>query len=254
MKLNRMLIVAAVLLSVLLAGCAAQTPTATVVGRPGVVRVGVDPSLAPFASLGANNTPVGLDIDLIQAVMAKAGLQYELINAGINIPTLLEQCRLEVAISALPVTKTLQARALLTPPYYTTRNALLVKQGNLVIDGLDRLAGMTVGSELGTPAEAEVAGMAGATSKPYPNISLAIMDLANGQIDAVAADLPHARSVLAVKRNNLKIVGAEFGSVQYGIAVCKGRADLFEQVNSALAAVRADGTLEKLVAKWLPRP
>jgi polar amino acid transport system substrate-binding protein len=242
-------------LALLAAGCAAPVAAPAPGSSEQRVKVGIDASLAPFASPGEKGAPVGLDIDLIQAVMAQAGLPYTLIDSGINIPTLLQQdCRIEMAAAALPVTAALKDIALVTEPYYTAGNSLLVKKGNLRIAGREQLQGMTVGSELGAPAEAEVAALPGVTAKPFTNFALAVMDLSNGYIDAVAADTPHARSALANPRNQLKIVGGEFGRVDYGIAVCKDRKQLYGQVSAALAALKANGTLEKLIAKWLPRP
>ncbi len=73
----------------------------------------------------------------------------------------------------------------------------------------------------------------------------------SGSIDAIIADKPRALSYMRIKPNNLKTVGDEFGTVQYGIAVCKDRAELLQQINSGLKAIAADGTLDRITQKWI---
>jgi polar amino acid transport system substrate-binding protein len=73
----------------------------------------------------------------------------------------------------------------------------------------------------------------------------------NGQIDAVIADNPLALSYVGKNADKLKTVGDVFTDENYGIAVCNTKADLVEKINTALAALQADGTVDKLVEKWL---
>jgi polar amino acid transport system substrate-binding protein len=45
--------------------------------------------------------------------------------------------------------------------------------------------------------------------------------------------------------------GDEFAVENYGIAVCNKNAELLNRVNVGLASVKADGTLNQLVEKWI---
>lgn len=60
-----------------------------------------------------------------------------------------------------------------------------------------------------------------------------------------------ALSYVNIKAANLKIVGDEFAVENYGIAVYNKNTELLNRVNVGLASVKADGTLNKLVEKWI---
>ncbi|MEN6482098.1 MAG: transporter substrate-binding domain-containing protein, partial [Anaerolineaceae bacterium] len=88
------------------------------------------------------------------------------------------------------------------------------------------------------------------TYKPYATFEQAFLDLANGQIDAVIADNPIARGFIKNNSDQLMTVGDVFTNESYGIAFCKNRQDLLNQVNPALQAVIADGVVDQLKAKY----
>ncbi len=234
------------ILSLLISGCAAPASS-----QGTKIRIGVDPKLPPFESTqGSLNEYTGFDIDVMNAIAQKGGFEFEFFNAGSNLVTLVGQCKLEAGISALPYLAESKQVVDFSEPYFTAGLQLVVKKGNITIGGRDQLAGMTVGVWGGTPAESELAKTSSALPKIYPNLDLAFRDLANGYIDAIIADAPRAASFAAVSRNNLKLVGPEFGGQEYGIITCKDQTELLGKINTGLAAVKSDGSLERLTQKW----
>jgi polar amino acid transport system substrate-binding protein len=107
-----------------------------------------------------------------------------------------------------------------------------------------------VGTQDGTPSEIELEKIPAVQILDYATFALAMEDLINGYLDAVVIDYPHALTYVNVDRNNLKVVGDEFGRADYGIAVCKDRTELLEQFNTHLTAIRDSGRLDRLVKKW----
>jgi polar amino acid transport system substrate-binding protein len=211
----------------------------------------VDPRLPPFETLKNNaNEFTGFDIELMQAIAEKSGFNVEFINTGGNLVTLVGQCNLEAGISALPIMDIFKKQIDFSDPYYTAGLVIVVKKGNITITNRDQLAGMTVGVQIGSVSEIEINKIQGALPKRFETQDMAFQDLIGGYIDAVFADSPRALSYVNVKRNNLKIVGAEFGGVEYGIATCKDQTSLLGKINAGLDIVKGDGTLERLVQKW----
>lgn len=251
---SRMLI-ALQLVGLCLIACSTGTPTPSAKTPTPLpkFRIGVAPSLSPFESLDpSRNELVGLDIDLMRAIAAKAGLQVEFVNIEFSqLITALSQCRLDGGISAIPISDALKAQMSFSEPYYTTEQMVVVKKGNVIIASRDQLADMTVGAQTGTPSEAEIKSIRGVQAKSYSNPYFAFQELAEGYTDAVVADTPRAVSAVGVKPNNLKTVGEPFGSVQYGIATCKTRAELAKKIDDGLAAIKADGTLNQLTQRWI---
>jgi len=246
-------------ISIFLYSCSGQnTPTNNPGSVPGsiptLIKIGVDPNLANFETIDPAGKIVGFDIDVIKAAGTRAQVQIELVksNAGLNqVLAMVENCELDGGISAIPISDSIKKRMEISDPYYSSTHVLVVKKGNIKISGLDTLSGMVVGTEAGTPSQDEVENIPAAQPKYYETFFLAFEDLINGNIDAVIADKPRADNYVKIKPNNLKIVGEPFGSVEYGIALCRNQADLLKQINDGLAALKADGSIEKLEKKWL---
>lgn len=235
----------ALILISLLTGCGVNA------GTTPKIRIGVDPKLPPFeTTLGKPNEYAGFDIDLMNALAQKAGFEFEYFNAGSNLTTLVGQCKLEAGISALPILPESMKIVDFSDPYYSAGLLVVVKKGNITIGGREQLGGMTVAYQEGTVSEAELEKIAGVLPKKYQSLDLAFRDLANGYLDAVVADSARALSYVEVRRNNLKIVGPEFSGIEYSIITCKEQTELLAKINTALAALKSDGTLEQLAQKW----
>ncbi|MBI5653242.1 MAG: heavy metal translocating P-type ATPase [Chloroflexi bacterium] len=244
------------LLAICLAACdSATAPTAKPKSASQLpkIRIGLESNLLSFENIepGANDF-VGFEIELMRAIAGKAGLDIEFANVGLNqLVAYVGRCQIDAGISAIAITDELKRQVNFSSPYFTTGHVVVVKKGNLVITGRDKLSNMTVGAQAGTLSAIEMEKISGTQAKAYPTFQLAFQVLAGGSIDAVVADKAQAWSAVRVKPNNLKIVGDEFGNVNYGIAICKTRTELTQKINVGLAAVQADGTLNKLTQKWI---
>ncbi|MBI5304759.1 MAG: transporter substrate-binding domain-containing protein [Chloroflexi bacterium] len=219
------------------------------------LRIGVDANYPSFVIVDPNNVGfVGFDIEVMKAIAAKSGLDIEFVNVGPNqLTTYIGRCQLDVGISAVAITDQLKQQMLFSDPYYTTGQVIVVKKGNITITSRSTLASMAVGTQAKTLSASEIGNIAGVRLIAYPSYDVAFQSLIPGYIDAVIADKPRALGYVKIKSNNLKIVGEEFGSVNLGIAICRTRADLATKINTGLAAVKADGTINRLAQKWLDK-
>ncbi len=261
LSLNRYTIL---LISILMTACGNGTPTSSALTGESVapntiltplvkIRFGVDATLPPFELLDTNtNQLAGFDIELMQAVAARAGYDIEFIRVEYNqLISRIGQCQLDGGISAIPITDEFKQQMAFSDPYYRTTQVLVVKKGNILITNMDSLSGMTVGAQAGTPSEIEIGKIKNIKTEINFTFNEVFQKLAAGYTDAAVADKPRALSFVEIKPNNLQIVGEEFGSLDYGIAVCKDQADLLMNINKGLANIKADGTLDKLIEKWI---
>ncbi len=229
---------------VLLSGCAQETVK---------VRVATDATWPPFESVNEQTKEIeGFDIELLNAIAKKEGLQIEFINVGFD-PLLagIAQCQYDAAISSITITEDRKKDMLFSDPYFEAGQIVTVRADNTAIDGKDTLTGKVVGAQIGTTGAIEVSNIQGATLKTYDDIGLAFQDLINGQIDAVVADNPLALNYVGKNPTKLKSVGSVFTQENYGIAVCKSKPDLVAKINSGLKAVKQEGLVEQLSQKWL---
>ena len=72
----------------------------------------------------------------------------------------------------------------------------------------------------------------------------------NGQVDCVVIDNAPAQEF--VKANpGLKILDTEYANEDYAIGVNKDNTALLDAINGALAELKADGTIDSIVAKYI---
>jgi ABC-type amino acid transport substrate-binding protein len=235
------------LIGVLLAGCASSTGALT------RVRIATDPTYPPFEQVQRENKQlVGFDMDVMRAIADRAGLNVEFVSTSYDILLgSVARCEVDGAISAMEITDDLKQSMSFSNPYYVVGQEVVVKKGNLSITGRDTLAGMVVGAQKGQTGAAELQKMAGVQTRLYDSAEMAFQDLIIGLIDAVVADSPQAQDYSSLPANNLKIVGSSFTPKNYGIAVCNQNPDLLKKINTGLATIQSDGTLERLRQKWI---
>lgn len=218
-----------------------------------VVSIATDATFPPFEMVDETTKELtGFDIELMEAVATKAGIQFEFINLPFD-PMLagLSECQYDIAIAAITITDERKAQFLFSDPYIDAGQIITVKAGNTDIKSKADLNGKIIGAQLGTTGEIEAKAIDGIEYKPYDTYDLAFLDLINGQIDAVIADNPTALGFIEKNPSKLMTVGDVFTNEFYGIALCKNRQDLLDKINPALKEVIDSGFVAELAAKYL---
>ncbi len=228
--------------------------TAAVLSAQTIV-VATDATWPPMEFVDEKQNIVGFDIDLIKAVAAKAGLKVEIKNqAWDGIFGGLAAKKYDAVISSVTITEERKQTMAFSDPYINAGQVLVVRAKTANVSTLKDLKGKKVGAQIGTTGAAEISKVAGLELKNYDELGLAIEDLYSGRIDGVVCDTPIAADFVlqnARYKNALKIVGKPFTEEYYGIAVNKDNPELLKKINAALAALKADGSLEALEKKWL---
>lgn len=224
--------------------------------------VGSDVSHPPLESFTATHQMVGFDIDLIQAIAARMQMQAKIENHdfGDLIPGVLSG-RFNVALAGVFDTSKREKIVDLVD-YMYAGSGLLVHKGNPKhIFSLSSLCGLTVDLEAGTVQEAEARAQSDACKKlglgavnvlAFPTDSAALAAFQAGKSDGHIDDYP----VIAYLARTLgggtsyDIGGKPFRIVVYGIVVSKTNPTLRAAVRTALLALIADGTYDKLLNKW----
>jgi len=233
-----------VLLSLLLTACGQKSSA---------VKIATDATYPPFETVDENSKELtGFDVELMNAIAAKAGITIEWSNIGFDaVLTGVSQCQYDAAAAAITITEERKQNALFSDPYINAGQIVTVKINETAIKSKDDLAGKKIGAQLGTTGEIEAQAIPDAEVKPYDSVDLAFLDLANGQLDAVITDYPTTLGYVAQDAEKIMTVGEVFTDESYGFMVCKDKADLVTKFNKALAELKADGTIAKLEQKWL---
>ena len=234
-----------VFLSLLLSGCTGQSAQK--------IRVATNATWPPFEYINEQTKQLeGFDIDLMNNIAQKAGLQVEYVN--LSFEPLLEgvaKCQYDAAISSITITDDRKGAMAFSDPYIIAGQVVIVSNDNTDIESKDNLSGKKVGAEVATTGSMAVEDIRGAVLKTYVKIDLAYQDLLKGQLDAVVCDYPVALVYVGKNPDKLKMVGTMFTSEYYGIAVCKENTELLEKINAGLKACLDEGLVDKLMEKWL---
>lgn len=120
------------------------------------------------------------------------------------------------------------------------------------VTGVDDLPGAIIGTQLGTTGDTYAADYAeeGSTIKPYNKGADAIMALKQGKVDCVIIDNEPAKKFVALN-SDLSILSEEFVIEDYAICIAKNNVGLLEDINRALAQLKADGTLESIINNYI---
>jgi polar amino acid transport system substrate-binding protein len=247
MKLKQMLKVGIIGLSAaLLAACNSS-------GSDGKLTVGTDAAYAPFESLNGDKI-VGFDVDVLDAVMKEAGLDYKLKNTGWD-PLLigLQNKEVDAGISAMTINEKRKKSYDFSSPYFESINMILTKEGSSIKSAKD-LEGKKVSVQNGTTGQEALEKMFGNSEniKKFDSNVLAIQALLNGEVEAVVADNGVLQEY-AKNNPDKKLVTISdkenFESEYYGIAFPKG-ADHQDEINKALKKVIDSGKYAEIYKKW----
>ena len=248
-----------VLLVGALAACGKQesaAPSASTAATTRVYSVGTDAAYAPFESQNEKGEIVGFDIDIVRAVAQKAGLEVKFVNTPWEgIFNALKQGDRDLLVSSSTITDERKQSMDFTAPYFDAHQLIAVK-GDSKVARFDDLKTLRVGVQTGTTGDETISKLQGKNStniKRFESTPLALKELEAGGIDAVVADNGVVINYVANNAvSKFKTVNdAAFVPEQYGIAVRKGNAELLGKLNLGLATIRADGTYDRIHAKYL---
>jgi polar amino acid transport system substrate-binding protein len=142
--------------------------------------------------------------------------------------------------------------------YYDVNQAMVVLRGTPIAraEGIDELKPYKLGAQLGTTSYDFIQDRIKPSKQPavFDTNDAAVQSLKNKQIEGLVVDLPTAFYVTAAQVENSRILG-QFQSTtkeHFGMVLEKGNS-LTQCVNSALAQLKTDGTLQEIQDQWLSK-
>jgi polar amino acid transport system substrate-binding protein len=201
---------------------------------------------------------VGSDIDIGTAIAAQMGVKADFKNTTFDsIIAALKAKKCDAIISGMNDTAERRKQVDFVD-YLKVGQSLMVKKGNPShISNLASLAGKTVSVESGTTnrdflaaqsAKLVKAGKKAISIKTFPKDTDAAAALKAGRVDAYFGDAPVAVFYVS-KDKSFQVAGSPIAPIPIGIAIRKGD-PLKAATQKALNALYANGTIEKIVAKW----
>ncbi|MFU2206394.1 ABC transporter substrate-binding protein/permease [Streptococcus pluranimalium] len=213
-----------------------------------------DTSFAPFEYQDDSGKYTGFDMDLIKAIAKQQGFKIKINNVGFDAAlNAVQSSQADGAIAGMTITDERKGTFDFSDPYYTTNIILAIKKDTDISSYKD-LKGKTVGAKNGTSSYDFLASQKdkyGYRLKAFDEASTMYDSLNSGSIDALMDDEPVlAYAIQQGRQFETPIKGEPSGQV--GFAVKKGtNPELIEMFNNGMAALKEDGTYDKLVKKYL---
>ena len=135
---------------------------------------------------------------------------------------------------------------------------VLAEQEKLPVTSLDRLAqpGISIAVGLDTPAEASLKqDYPEAKLIPYSDIFLAYLDVASGRIDACVSARREMELAIQHGLTGVRLLEENYSEnkIAVGISPVSTIPDLKEKLNTFIAQLKSDGTLDDMYDRWVTR-
>lgn len=230
-----------------------QPPTRADAFPDGVMHVGLDASLAPFA-VYRDNELVGLDIDLAHALGDEMGVDVQFVNMGYDgLYDALRTNRVDVLINALPVNPA-RTRDVRYTRHYFDNGLLLVTPAGSDLDSMREIPDKRIAFEYGSGAHSLLnqweRRVLPFTERPYELPVYALDAVRLNQADAALVTTTtyrlYTREYPGWQHTTTRIT-----NTLYAVAVRHDRPDTFAWVDAALGSLQYDGRLADILNKWL---
>ncbi len=240
--MNKLLLTAAALLAL-----------GTTVQAQETVRIATEGAYAPWNFLNDAGEPAGFEIDLGNAVCEHAGLTCEwVINDWDSIIPNLLAGNYDLIMAGMSITEERLETIDFSQNYFPPDPSKYVAAAGANLD-FANLSGVRVGVQGGTiqAAYAEENLSANNTVVSFATADQAMADLAAGNLDTILADGAYLEPVVAASGGAIEFVGEDvlIGN-GVGAGLRKDEAELKTAVDDALTALKADGTVDELIAQW----
>ena len=217
----------------------------------GKLTMATNATFPPYEMTTDNGTVEGIDVDTAQAIADKLGLELQVDDMDFDAALLsVQQGKADIAMAGITVTDERKAVMAFSDSYATGIQSIIVPEGSDIATA-DDLAGKKIGTQRGTTGYLYCSDDFGEDAVvAYDNGLTAVQALNNGQVDAVVIDNEPAKAYVE-SNPGLKILDTSYAEEDYAIGMNKDNTALLDAVNAALEELKADGTLQSIVDKYI---
>ena len=193
----------------------------------------------------------GIDVEIAGAIADKLGLELQIDDMDFDAALLAaQQGKSDMVMAGVTVNDERKQVMDFSNTYASGVQVVIVKEGSDIAT-VDDLAGHMIGTQRGTTGYIYCSDDFGEDSvTAYDDGLTAVQALNNGQVDCVVIDSAPAKEFVAANEG-LVILDTEYAVEDYAIGMAKGNTALVEAVNGALAELKADGTIDAILAKYI---
>ena len=216
----------------------------------GKLTMATNATFPPYEMTTDSGEIEGIDVDTAKAIAEKLGLELQIDDMDFDAALLsVQQGKADIVMAGVTVTDERKAVMDFSDSYATGIQSIIVPEGSDIASP-DDLAGKKIGTQRGTTGYIYCSDDFGDDAVvAYDDGLTAVQALKNGQVDAVVIDNAPATEYVAANPG-LVILDTSYAEEDYAIGMAKGSA-LEDAVNAALEELKADGTLQSIVDKYI---
>jgi polar amino acid transport system substrate-binding protein len=252
-----------VVAGLVLTACGAKTPTpassggGSAAGMPDLkgktITVAVENAYPPFNSIDqATGKGVGWDYDAVTEICKRLNCVPDFKQAAWDgIFPAMQAGEYDMLADGVTYTEERAKIVDFSTPYVSVNQLLLVRADeSRTVEQMKADANAKIGTQIGTTNEiAAKAYFTGKDIQAFEDFGAAVLALKSGDIDGVVIDYIAAQGFMNENPGAFKLAGEISAGDQLAF-VFPPKSPLVAQVNAALAAMKADGTLDTLNKKW----
>lgn len=195
----------------------------------------------------------GIDVEIAGEIAKKLGMELEIQDVEFDsIVAGVQSGKYDMGMAGMTVTEERKQSVDFTDSYATAIQVVIVKEGSDIKSVDDLSEDTKIGVQQGTTGHIYASDDYGEDAvTPYNKGADAVQALTAGKIDCVIIDNEPAKAFVEANEG-LQILETEYVTEEYAICISKDNSQLLEKVNAALKELKEDGTIDKIVAKYIP--
>lgn len=217
--------------------------------------VGFDAEFPPFGYIAEDGSYDGFDLAMAAALCERLGWDFEAVAIDWNAKDAeLSSGNINCIWNGFTYTGREEDYTWSDP--YVDNSIVLVVKADSGISSLEDLAGKSVMAQAASSAVDAIASNEAFAASLGEVVELAdyntgFMELKQGTVDAVAADLGVASYQIANNAGDYVILGEPISTEQYAVGFLKGNTALRDAVNAELLKMAEDGTMLKIAQDYV---
>lgn len=223
-----------------------------------VITMATNAEFPPYEYM-ENNEIVGIDAEIAKAIADKLGYELKIENVDFDslIPGV-QTGKYDFVMAGMTVTEDRLEQVDFTQTYATGVQSIIVKNDSPITSADDLFkpgANNKIGVQLATTGDLyctwDIEDEGLGTVERYNKGADAVMALNSGKVDLVVIDNEPAK-VFVENNEGIKILDTEYAVEDYAAAVSKDNPELLKKIDKALGELIADGTVAKIIEKYIP--
>ncbi|WP_179232836.1 substrate-binding periplasmic protein [Paenibacillus rigui] len=236
----------------------AKESTVEQIKKRGKLIIATSGNFRPITFMNEQGQIAGLDIEIGNAIADKLGVKAEFVPGNLAglIPGM-NAGKFDLVMSGLTMTDDRKKAIDFSDKYLSDGAVAVVKKDNTTVKDVQHLQGLVAGVIGGSGTHSIIKELGGYKElKEYPGHAEALTDLKAGRIEVYTAGNIAAMDYIKNDKSEipLKIVGEQYAIKDIGVGIRKNEDELKSIINSVIAEKKKDGSLDKLIAKWIGTP